>query len=181
MAIWNVIQHSNISTNTTAFEVTSIPQTYEHLFLFYHIRSGTTGPSQSAVTFASLQVGGDGSLNTSANYSQIFEYGVTSSAGMSKSHSATSWQNLYIAPYHSTYAIGWLWIPGYRRADRYKQLLARNNYTGYSSSNGTFGNQIYAGLLKDTDPITNLKLYHASHTFGDHSTISLYGIGNTNS
>lgn len=151
--------------NSVSFN--NIPQTFTDLKL---VISGRMNSSYTAVEFYILP-----NTNTNAIYSSTWLYGYATgslSASRQSNVTYTPTQNATAAnATASTFGNAEIYFPNYTGSN-FKSYIADS----VSLTNGTAGNnQMAAGLVRDTNPITSLYI-PATGSWVQYSTFTLYGI-----
>jgi hypothetical protein len=178
----SISDHVLIATSTTtsggASNVTfsSIPQTYDHLQLFWNVRTGNS----STLDFVYVRFNGDSTANY--NFDYLEGSGGTSSLNPAisvKSGNTNAWLTR-VAGNTSTaniFGVGYGIIADYSKTNRKKSL---HTYGGYDDSGlGTpSGNtRIENSTWFSTSAITSITLIPDSATsFLQHTDFTLYGI-----
>lgn len=160
-------------TGTSAtISFTSIPQTYQDLFLVVQSRSGTA--STYTDIYARFGTGG-GAVDSGNNYSttRLLSDGGGSVSTDRFSNSSLIYCN--IIPASSTtvgvFATSLMHVPNYKNTTSFKTMLIRSA----SDANGTGYSTLQVGTWRNTGAITSIDLLtNANYTPG--STFTLYGI-----
>jgi hypothetical protein len=158
------LQKVSVASSVSNIEFTSIPQGYTDLVI---VANGNT----DAATTTKLNVG-NGSIDTSSNYSWTVLSGTGSAANSYKESSVTFTQNERYANWDaSSNANTILHIQNYSNTATYKTWLTRGNNT-------TAGVDAIIGLWRSTAAINTIRISctNAGRTFSAGATFSLYGI-----
>ena len=121
MAVFTVIDHTELSGSETSWTKTSIPSSYDHLYLEFSARSDQAASYRDEIE---VQLNGD----TGGNYSVTQLFGVSATLGSQRQSGVDSIQKIYLPAASSTadtFGTGTLWIPHYANTANYKQVLTR--------------------------------------------------------
>lgn len=173
MPVFTVIDHTELSGNAASYNVTSIPSSYDHLYLVISTRTddvvywdqlglrfnGDTGANYSHVRLnagSDTPTGGYGLGTTSIQYL----YGATGSSALA-----------------STFGTMTTWIPNYSSTVGFTQTLhdwaAENN----SGTNWQWFIGMISGLWQDTSAVDQITLTPLDgDDFVQYSTFTLYGV-----
>ena len=175
MAVWTVIDHTELSSTTVAWAEASIPSSYDHLLLEASIRSTAIAYWQNLW----IRVGNSG-LDTGSNYGSTYLTTVNSSGPVSGRNSGqTKWAYQYIhaaAAMANAYGSLRIWIPNYANTTGHKQamiqtgLVMNTNNALHSSLTQT------AGIWTSTSAITDLEVSEPNSGMTQYSSFTLYGI-----
>ena len=172
MAVWNVIDHTELTTATTEYDVTSIPSSYDHLCLAVSARS------DASQTYTNIN--GEINADTGSNYSRTYLYAATSTPAVSSGSGASNMTDLLPCPAANvladTFNTGIIWIPNYANTANYKQVLAQGTRPNNSTTNWDWEVRIGAHLWASTTAINQLTLSLSHGDFVQYSTFTLYGI-----
>jgi hypothetical protein len=176
MAVWNVIDHTEISgSSTTTWNPTSISGSYDHLYIEISARSDRSGASLDSLW---LRFNGD----TGANYSSLGLEAGSSSVGSNKNSGATKIERLYIPSdgrVTDTDIFGAIkiWIPNYANTSNYKQTLGHAVVANMSITAWQWIIVPSAGLWDNTAAITSISMFPQNgDNLKEYSTFTLYGI-----
>lgn len=169
MAI-TLISHTEVGSGGNAtITLSSIPSTYDDLWLVCSIRNSDSGSNNYNLE---VQFNSD----TATNYSRtrlISRNGNTIST--SRQQNGTFLDIGSLTPGNANwYATNTVYIPNYKNTSYNKQFI----WDGYSPYNGAgeFLN-VSAGLWRNTAAINSIKIVNSSATtFTQYSTFTLYGI-----
>jgi hypothetical protein len=159
------IATQTLGSATASITLSSIPSTYQDLVLISNFALSGTGDATR------IQVG-NGSIDTSTNYSSTWLYGTGSTAGSGRESSATSTRFAGAAVGPSTdFSTGIISFQNYANTSIYKTWIDR--YSGVTSSEV----MTTVGLWRSTSAINTVKLFNiSSSNFLVGSTFTLYGI-----
>tara|TARA_R100001594_G_scaffold105133_1_gene139766 strand:- start:464 stop:991 length:528 start_codon:yes stop_codon:yes gene_type:complete len=171
MAVFNLIQHTELSGTAASFDKTSIPSSYDHLYF---------------VASARLSVSSHlGSCNLTFNNTGGSSYGVTSmyagstspASGESTGHSAINYIYLTGNSVQSdSFGTIEIWVPNYANTSNYTQALIQWGFVGSSSTNLEWLTGQTSGLFMDTGAINQLTFDANGNDFMQYSTFTLYGV-----
>jgi hypothetical protein len=171
MAVWNVIQHTELSGSANYFEKTSIPSSYDHLYFLASVRSDVSDYTD----WCYFQLNGD---TTDANYNNT--YLLANSTTPTSGNPAYSWGGYCPAAsaLADTFGCVEIWIPNYANTSNYTQALSRATSPNNSTTTSQFAIDTAATLWKNTAAVNAFKfmLYGGSDNFVQYSSFTLYGI-----
>jgi hypothetical protein len=172
MAVFTVIQHDELSGTSSDWEKTSIPSSYDHLYLVVSARSDNATVRTDIIARAN----GD----TGSNYSRTQLYSTTATPGADQTTGSSSlWDFLpcpaanAVSPAFST---GSVWIPHYANTANFKQFLTVGAMENNSDTNSEWKINVGAQLWSSTAAINQLTLYLQHGDFVQYSTFTLYGV-----
>ena len=176
MAVFTVIDHTELSGSETSWTKTSIPSSYDHLYLEFSARSDQAASYRDEIE---VQLNGD----TGGNYSVTQMFAVeNSSVGSQRQSGVDSIQKIYLPAASSTadtFGTGTLWIPHYANTANYKQVLIRAACEGATTTDYQWGLAVAAGLHRPWPPLAVNQITLAPLTgtnFVQYSTFTLYGV-----
>ena len=178
MAVWNVINHTELSSaNATLIDWTSIPASYDHLYGLLSIRSDASAEQQAW----KCQLNG---VATNFSYTNI--YASISGSSVAAEQQTTGAQPTFMAyprmPADQAGAQNYwgateFWIPNYANTDTFKTCIVNNGSPSDSNTTGHWYFYTIAGMWAQTAAINQITI---STTTGDdfkqYSTATLYGI-----
>lgn len=175
MAVWTVHAHDSLSLPANSVTWSSIPTTYDHLYLTMSVRNDQAGEMGADVE---LRLG-NGSIDTGANYGFTYCY---SSGTWPAQFSSTgdSFQYMYCNRTGGADSI-WsnigIWIPFYQSGN-WKSIIADVAVPEQSTTNSEFAAQVYAGTWKSTAVVDTVSVLvmTVSADFVADSEFTLYGI-----
>ena len=175
MAVWNVIDHQELSGNATSWEKTSISSSYEHLYCVISART-----DKSAVyNQMEMQLSGD----TGNNYAWVSFQAFTGSAPTS-GYSGGSLQDTINAFYAAsanaladTFSTTEILIPNYANTTGQKQVFIKGGVPNSSTTNYEWMVYMIGGNWLDTSAVDEIKIFlDGGENFVQYSTFTLYGI-----
>ncbi len=176
MAVWNVIDHEELSGTASSWDVTSIPSSYDHL---YAVVSARTDKSAN-YEMGRLNLNGDTGTNFTARNMAAW------SAGTLNSGSVTTPAKTFIefsyfpaaSQLADTFGTWSMWIPNYANTANYKQVLIQFAVPNNSVSNYEWMVGMVAGLWQSTAAINQITLTcnDGTNDFVANSSFTLYGI-----
>ena len=178
MAVWNVISAQTVDgSNPTSVTFSSIPDTYDNLYILASTRLSNTGSNAyfPAITTSFNNV----TTGTEYNSSYILAYDTTIT-GTYYSDVAAGWSGMRGSGTSSVADIitpTEIWIPNYSNTDNYKTGVFTSIVSNNSTTNGhwlhTWGGLQWA----NTAAISEIDFTPTSSgTFAQYSTFTLYGI-----
>ena len=176
MAVFTVIDHTELTGTTASWAEASISASYDHLLLEASIR----GAESAYWNNLWIRVG-NGSLDTGANYTYTNLTTVNSSGPISgRATGQTKWAGQYIGSASTladTFGIVKIWIPNYSTTANFKHVFATSVFENNSTTNSEWKVKVGAGLWSATAAITEIDLVLGSGSnFMANSTFDLYGI-----
>jgi hypothetical protein len=171
MAVFNLIQHTELSGTAASFDVTSIPSSYDHLYM---VASARTSPS-SYLGSCDLTFNGTG--GSSYGTTSIYASTATPQSGESTSHSAINY--IYVAASNvqsDTFGTVEIWVPNYANTSNNTQALIQWGFAGDSTTDYQWISGQTSGLFMNTAAINQLTFSAGGNNFLQYSTFTLYGI-----
>lgn len=172
MAVWNVIDHQELTSGATSITKSSIPATYDHLYLLISARTDES----TIIDECSFNVNG----STSAEYSLTNMYAYTSTETAERRHGETKFERFKVcgaSVLADTFSMIELWIPNYKNTDHYKQMTCKISLPNNNSSDYQWYYALMGLLWSNTAAINELTLTNAGgDDFVQYSTWTLYGI-----
>ena len=170
MAVWNVIDHTELSGTATYWEKDSIGTSYDHLCLVTSQRVDASVIEQS--TDLTFNASGTG-------YSYTYFEARTTTPISSRASS----QGRILGPYSlgangqgDTFALSTTWIPYYANTSGYKSVFTSQTVPNNSVTNYEWRVMNLAGLWKSTLAIDKVRVETSGGNFVQYSTFTLYGI-----
>jgi hypothetical protein len=171
MAVFNVIQHTELSGAAASFDVTSIPASYDHLYFVASCRSDDS----SAFGLSLLTFNGTG--GTSYGPTSMYAGTNTPQTGKATSHSSINY--IYVggnAILADTFGTVEIWVPNYADTSNFTQAIVKWGFMGNSSTDYEWLTGQTAGLFMNTAAINQFTFDAGSDDFMQYSTFTLYGI-----
>ena len=170
MAVWNVIDHTELSGTATYWEKTSIPSSYDHLYIVTSQRVDASVYEQSS----------DLTLNSSgSDYSYTYSLAFTSTPQAGRASS----QARILGPYSTgasaladTFATSTIWIPNYANTSNYTSCFIEFGLPNNSTTNYEWRLMQTAGLWSNTSAVNAVRIETSGGNFVQYSTFTLYGI-----
>ena len=173
MAVWNVIDHTELSGTAASWTKSSIPSSYDHLYLKFSTRTDSPSGERDE---AEVTLNGD----SGSNYSLTQLWAGASTPGTQQASGVDGVDKNYINGNTSTadtFGAGTLWIPNYANTANYKQILIQAACEGATTTNYQWGLSVCAGLWANTAAVNQITLEPITGTnFVQYSTFTLYGI-----
>jgi len=175
MAAFTVIDHTELTGSETSWTKTSIPSSYDHLYLIFSTRTDSPSGERDE---AEVILNNDTGTNYSLTQMWAGENG--SGAGSQQTTGDEEIAKIYINGDGSTadtFGAGTLWIPNYANTTGYKQVLTHAACEGATTTNYRWGLSLCAGLWASTAAINQITLQPVTGTnFVQYSTFTLYGV-----
>jgi hypothetical protein len=174
MAAFTVIDHTELTGDTASWTESSIPSSYDHLYLVMSTRTKTGYTTDTL----NLQVG-NGSIDTGTNYSDTRLYATGTSVSSSRSTGYVYLTNIHTAALNTTadtFGSATVWIPNYTNTTGFKAFLISVGKENASTGAGEWYAQVEAGLWSSTSAITDIKVYSTGGDLVQYSTFTLYGV-----
>jgi len=173
MAVWNVIQHTELGASAPSVTFGSISGSYDHLYIEASARSDDVqyydhfgiqfnGDTGSNYSNTNMLAGSATPLSTRATTTQIQHlYGITGANNLA-----------------DTFGTATIWIPNYADTSNYKQVWGEGSTPNNSTTDYQWTVSMIAGLWASTSAITSIVLFPAQglDDFVQYSTFTLYGI-----
>ena len=173
MAVFTVIDHTELGAAASSYDVTSIPASYDHLYLEYSARSDRAAAYRD---FPDITLNAD----TGTNYSATYLFTSRSTPSSYRYTGQASIKDLEMTAASSTadtFGVGTVWIPNYANTANFKQILARSAAEGATTTDYQWGLNCVAGLWSDTSAVDQITLTPQSgDNFVQYSTFTLYGV-----
>ena len=173
MAAFTVIDHTELTGNAASYDKTSIPSSYDHLYLVISTRT------DDVVYFDQLGLRFNG--DTGTNYSWTVMNAGTSTPSSSRGSSDTSIEYLYGATGTSaladTFGTMTMWIPNYANTANFKQTASQWAQENNSATDWQWFLGVHAGLWASTAAVNQITLTPLDgDNFVQYSTFTLYGV-----
>ena len=172
MAVWNVIEHVELSSSAATWQSGAFPTTYDHLYIVMSARS-----DRNAYTGMLWQFGG----NTSSLYSMTDLQ--TSSSSSVSGYRITNGSAIGYPPFSggdsTADAFGSLtiWIPHYANTSNYKSMFFSASAENATNSNSEWEVKFTAGLWRSTSAVTSFSVsINGPAEFDTYSSYTVYGI-----
>jgi hypothetical protein len=173
MAVFTVIDHTELTGNATSYDVTSISASYDHLMLKVSARTDRSGYYYDEM---------DITLNadTGTNYSTTTLYAgalAPASARNSGQTSGAFFDCTSGASGANIFSANTLWIPHYSNTANYKQVFHESAVENTSATDAQWYVLMGAMLWGATSAVDQITLTpEAGDNFVQYSTFTLYGI-----
>lgn len=165
-----LIAHTEVGAGgASSIEFTSIPTTYDDLWLLVSARFSNTN-----VTFATLYYRFNS--DSATNYSRTIVLNNGGTASSSRQTNQTEMNGL--APSSttttSTFGSDSLYIPNYKNSTNHKQVIRDNIWENNSTTEYWVAS--IAHLWRNTAAVTSIQISNGFYNFVQYSTATLYGI-----
>ena len=176
MAAFTVIDHTELTGTTASWSKTSIPSSYDHLYLCWSARSDHSGgPTYRDAIYCN--VNGD---TSSSDYSMTHLFTGSATPASYRSSGVSAWTDFADNPASlalaDTFGTGSMWLPNYANTANFKQCYANSATENDSTTDYRWGIQVIAGLWTNTAAVTALALTLQNGDFVQYSTFTLYGV-----
>ena len=172
MAAFTVIDHTELTGSATTWTKTSIPSSYDHLYLEFSTRTDASAYRD--------EVEVNLNADTGTNYSVTQMFAVSATPGSQRASGAAKIDKIYTTAASSTadtFGSGTLWIPNYANTANFKQVLVQASCEGATTTDYEWGLALAAGLWSDTSAVDQITLGPLTGTnFVEFSTFTLYGV-----
>jgi len=175
MAVWNVIDHTDVGSGGAAsWSESSISASYDHLCLRASLRTeradyyedgkiNFNGDTGSNYSLTRMTFGGGSASQTSDRYSSETKLGKWEMTGASAE-----------AECFGTFS---LWIPYYTNTANYKSFFIQWGANDVSNATAEFSTGILAGMWSSTAAINQITIAtNDGEDIAEHSSFTLYGI-----
>ena len=177
MAVWNVVNHQELSGSATTVTHGSISGSYDHLYGVINARS-TAGDSSGTYYYVGIMLNFNN--DTGSNYSFTDAQASTASPSTFQASSQTKIGYPPIpagTALADTYSATEFWIPNYANTSNYKQILITSVALNSSTTDSQWEVKESAGLWASTAAITEIDFtINGGHDFKQYSSFTLYGI-----
>jgi hypothetical protein len=175
MAAFTIIDHTELSGSASSWDVTSIPSSYDHLFVRWSARSDQSHAYVNDNIECKLN--GD----TGTNYSVTRLLASSNPPWSYRSTGSGMWNNWGQNPdamvQANTFGIGSMWIPYYANTANYKQGLSNSALENNSATNDEWRMALAAGLWTSTAAVNQITFTtQNAANFIAYSTFTLYGV-----
>ncbi len=174
MAVWNVIDHQELSGTAASWTKSSIPSSYDHLYLEFSARSDEVNLLQRDEIEINLNA------DAGSNYSYTALWAGTTTPASLRGSGVTEIRRIWVPNASSTadtFGTGALWIPHYANSANFKQVFVQAASEGATTTNYLWGLAVIAGLWSDTSAVDQITLVPRNGpNFVQYSTFTLYGI-----
>ena len=176
MAVFTVIDHTELGASAVSFDVTSIPSSYDHLLIVASLRTDIA----NTLAINKLNFNGDTGSNYSDTQLQAATATVTSGQNLAGRTYMRVGQVSGASLLANSFGVLKIWIPNYANTANFKQALTQSNTGGDSTSDGWWSMNIDAGLWSSTAAIDQVTLATTPSApevgYVQYSTFTLYGI-----
>jgi len=172
MAAFTVIEHQELGAAAASVTFSSIPSSYDHLYLVISARSDGSGTSG----YIRTQLNSD----TGSNYSYTYLTASTATPSSARGASQTylgHWPICAGGHLADTFGTVKAWIPNYANTSNYKQVLAKSAQENNSTSDWYWTVRLDADLWRSTAAIDTIYMVeNDGDDFVQYSTFTLYGV-----
>ena len=172
MPVFTVIDHTELSGNAASYNVTSIPSSYDHLYLVTSLRT------DDVQFFDQLGLRFNGDTGSNYSWTRLNAGSGTPSGGYG---SGTSIEYLYGATgteaLANTFGTMTTWIPNYSGTVGFTQTIHDWAQENNNANNYYWFIGMIAGLWQDTSAVDQITLTPIDgDDFVQYSTFTLYGV-----
>ena len=175
MAVWNVVNHTELGAGSaTMIDVTSIPATYDHLYLVGSLRSDKASATR---TSAEIQFNADTGTNYTQNY--VYSGGANNTPTANKQTGYDSFQDIECPAADclaDTFSSFEMWIYNYSNTTHLKQCLLLSSSPNNDVVEHRGGIKVTAGVWASTAAIDRIKMFVGTDNFVQYSSMTIYGI-----
>ena len=174
MAVFNVIEHAELSSAVTVWTSGTFATSYDHLFITMSARLDSGYNSGGYWRFNS-DAGNNYSMTDlqSYNASSVGTYYSTAgnAIGFTPFSGASSTAN--------TFGSLTMWIPNYANTSYYKTVLITSGAESMTTTSSQYAVKRTAGLWQSTSAITSFNVHiNGGHDFVQYSSYTVYGVTN---
>ena len=177
MAVWNVINHQELSGSATTVTHSSIAGSYDHLHGIISARS-TAGDSSGTYYYVGMLLNFNNDTGSNYSFTDIQAATSTPSTFQASSQTKIGYPPIPAGTaLADTYGVTEFWIPNYANTSNYKQMFIKSVGLNYSTTDSQWEIKLSAGLWASTAAITEIDFtINGGHDFKQYSTFTLYGI-----
>jgi len=172
MAVFNVIAHTELSSTAATVDFSSIPSSYDHLYIRLSARSNAVATRDTIF----CRVNNDS--NTKYSRTNLFAGSTTMSSYDGGSQAL--WYDFMDIPAHSllsdAYSGGIIWIPNYSNTSYYTQALTYSATVSDSTTDYHWGMQNVSALYKETAAVSRLTFSLQTGSYMPYSVFTIYGV-----
>lgn len=172
MAAFTVIEHQELGAAAASVTFSSIPSSYDHLYLLISARSAGSGTNG----YIRTQLNSD----TGSNYSYTRLTASTATPSSSRSTSQTALGYWFITGDGNaadTFGVVKVWIPNYANTSNFKQVLSESVKEDATAADWYWGVRLEAGLWQSTAAIDTIHMVETdAENFMQYSSFTLYGV-----
>ena len=174
MAVFTVIDHTEMTGATASWSETGISSSYDHLLIKASMRSDAA--ATIAVT-GLVQLNGE-TTNTNYTYVELRADSGTPAAQWLSSEATLGYPQMPGASaLAATFGSLTVWIPNYANTSNFKQVRWFSALENNSTTNGEWGIKLNAALWSNTDAVDEILISPAGGSnFVQYSTFTLYGV-----
>ena len=172
MAVFTVIDHTELGASAVSFDVTSIPSSYDHLLIVASLRTDIA----NTLAINKLNFNGDTGSNYSDTQLQAATATVTSGQNLAGRTYMRVGQVSGASLLANSFGVLKIWIPNYANTTGNKQAIVQ---TAVENNEGTvdYWNLTHNALMWDsTAAITDIEISEPNVGMAQYSTFTLYGI-----
>ncbi len=172
MAAWTHIAHDSLSLPASSVTWSSIPSSYDHLYLTVSARD----TKSAYYNYLEFRFNGD-STPYSNTYLNASTATVTSTRDTSSGTGDVIGMMASDDALAGTFSTTTMWIPNYSNTSNFKQCLIQSVVPNDSNTNNEWYLRLTAGLFARQDAIDQIRVKpYSSPQFQEYTSIVLYGI-----
>ena len=178
MAAFEVIAHTELSSGAVSVEFSSIPNTYQHLYLVGCARSTRSAYSDGSRIYFNSR----GTMNP-PDYSNtaITAWGPSApgawdSVGDPSASIAYSMDSPGASAESNVFSASHLWILDYAATDKYTGTIGGSSSPGYSGDTWDYLMTMCHGHLRHTEAVHTVKIKNGVGNYAVGTAFTLYGI-----
>ena len=169
MAVFTVIDHTELGAAAASWEVTGISASYDHLYLVASWRSDDVEYLDDSLLY----------LNSDTGTTLYSSTRLMMNANPSSERSTVQIRlnNPGTSVTADTFGTAIAWIPNYANTANFKPVVIQSAVEGATTATNTFLVSMCAGLFQTTAAVTAVKIEgQGSDKFVQYSTFTLYGV-----
>ena len=172
MAVWNVINHQELSGSATTVTHSSIAGSYDHLYGIISARS-----DQSAY-YSGIMIQFNNDTGTNYSFTDLQAQNSTGAAYQSSGQTQIGYPPIPAGTaLADSFGATEFWIPNYANTSNYKQIWINAAGTNNSGTSSQWELKLTAGLWASTAAISEIDFtINGGHDFVQYSSFTLYGI-----
>jgi hypothetical protein len=172
MAVWNAIEHQELSSGATSVSFTSIPASYDHLVLLSSARSDASAYND----YINFRVNND----SGNNYSRRAMNANTTTPGAVSGSGNNVWIYQYMpaaSALSDNFGTMETWFIDYSNTTTLKQIMSQSVNANHSTTDSQWGTRFAGGVWSSTAAIDRVDaLTSGGDDFVQYSSFTLYGI-----
>ena len=177
MAVWNVINHQELSGSAATVTHSSISGSYDHLHGIISARS-TAGDSSGTYYYVGMMLNFNNDTGSNYSFTDVQAYSSTISTFQASNQTKIGYPPIPAgSALADTFGVTEFWIPNYANTSNYKQIWINSTGTNNSITSSQWELKLTAGLWASTAAISEIDFtINGGHDFVQYSSFTLYGI-----